>query len=110
LLARGGRIAARLVPEDSGGWWIAQPRAIPELPLYPDLDTAKQAAERVALWAPPPDPKTAKQQARNAIPPTDRQSGNPVRIAFVRSTWQPGTNINAADVPDIPEFLRRTKP
>jgi hypothetical protein len=108
LLDRGGRIAVRLVPDDSGGWWIAQPRVIPELPVHRDLDTAKQAAERVALWAPPPDHKTAaKQRAKNAIPPTDRQSGNPVRVTFVPSTWQPGTSINPDDVPDIPEFLRR---
>ena len=109
LIDRDGRVAVRLVPEDFDGWWIAQPRVIPELPVYSDLDTAKRVGERVALWVLPLSRKAAARlRAQNAIPPTDRQSGNPAHsAAFMSSTWQPGTNINPDDVPDIPEFLRR---
>jgi hypothetical protein len=108
LIDRDGRIVARLAPEDTG-WWIARPRTFPELPIYPTLDAAKRAAVNVALWALPPDPKTAaRQRKQNAIPQIDPQSRNPAPpVAFMSSMWRPGTSINAADTPEIPEFLRR---
>jgi hypothetical protein len=109
LIDRHGRIAARLVPEDTG-WWIAQPQVIPELPIYPSLDAAKCAAVNVALWALPLDRKTAaKLRKQNAIPQTDHQSRSPAYpVAFMSSMWRPSANIDAADVPNIPEYLRRT--
>ena len=54
LLDRDGRVAARFAPKDSG-WSIAHPRVHPELPIYPDLDTAKRAATDLVLCALPLD-------------------------------------------------------
>jgi hypothetical protein len=108
LIDRNGRIAIRLVAEESG-WWIAQPRIHPELPVFLALDAAKRSAINIALWALPLELERAtKRRARNAIPKADGQSRNPAHPAtFFSCTWQPSQNINAADVPDIPEFLRR---
>jgi hypothetical protein len=111
LADQDGRVVVRLVPEGDDGWWIASPRLIPELPIFPNLDVAKRAALTVALWALPLDRDTAaKQRAKNTIPPTDQRSCDLAHsVPFSSSTWQPSASINAAAVPGIPEFLRRRK-
>jgi hypothetical protein len=58
LHGREGRLAVRLVP-DGDGWWIAFPRVYPELPIYPDLVSAKRVAAGIALGALPADRQSA---------------------------------------------------
>jgi hypothetical protein len=75
LLDRDRRLAARLVPEGTG-WWIAEPRVHPGLPVYPNLNAAKRAAVNVVLWALPLDRTLAARlratNARRKPPQLDR--------------------------------------
>jgi hypothetical protein len=115
LIARDGRLAARLVPEDTG-FWIAYPHVRPELPIYPDLNSAKRAIINVVLWALPPDRTMAtKLRMTNARQRVPRPEPSPVtsnRNCDFHSPPQPGAAATSdKDGLNIPEFLsRRTRP
>jgi hypothetical protein len=75
---REGRLAVRLVREGDDGWWIAFPPVYPELPIYPNLVSAKRAAANVVLWALPPEHATRRRLhvlARNTLLKSDRCHG-----------------------------------
>jgi hypothetical protein len=107
----------RLVPGDSGDWWVAQPRTTPEL-SYPDLDTAKRAAVNVALWALPwvlPSRAQFLRDYQAGKATTDRNgageryvgAGTIEAVRRDASTVEP---LIGNDPGPIPEFLRRTLP
>ncbi len=97
LTARDDRGLARICREGDG-YWVARPGMIPEPPIEP-LEAAMRRAERVALSAlrtkmpKPPQALAALDTSRNS-----EWSG-------VRSDWRPSGD--GADMPDLPEFLRR---
>jgi hypothetical protein len=74
---------------------------------WPKLEDAKRGAESFALMAMPLDPKLAARiNKENSTPhpmgpPLNRRLS---RENAISSDWKP---VNGADMPDIPDFLRR---
>ena len=96
---------ARIALQDDGRCHLRSPVTWPRM-SWPDLDQARRHAE--ALAAIPLDPKLSAQIKRaNETPhpmgtPLNRQLSQETVIA---SDWRP--TGNGADMPDIPDFLRR---
>jgi hypothetical protein len=101
-----GLTIARIVLEGDGRYHLRTPIAIPRQ-SWRDLDAAMHGAESLALAAMPPPPKLAAHIKKIDAtphpmgPPLDRQHWEPPS-----SRWTPAGAD--ADVPDIPDFLKRT--
>jgi hypothetical protein len=110
LYDQDGLTVARLVLESDGRYHLRSPVTTPRM-SWPNLGQAQHAAELLALAALPLDPKLAAQIAKNNSashpmgPPLNRQPSCETAIA---SDWRPAA-AEIPEIPDIPEFLRRTK-
>jgi hypothetical protein len=106
-----GTLMARL-ESNAGRHRLTHPRTTP-IQSWIDLDRAKRGAESLALMAMPleaVDPKLAARIKRDN--PTPHPMGPPINRQLSReiataSDWRP-TSVGA-DMPDIPDFLRRAQ-
>jgi hypothetical protein len=113
LLNAKGKMVAR-IRQEGNRFWVARPRCIPEPPLE-TLDEARQRAISLALMSLPPhgpDPnrRIVKDvlQERELYPWRFSDAGERyARGELLGTTRQWETTCSGADVPDIPEFLRR---
>jgi hypothetical protein len=103
--------------EDGDHWWVARPRAYSEPPAEP-LAQAKRRAEHMALVAmpsplPDPNPRLVAQvrRERELYPWRFSDAGERYArgVQIFASQWEPATPQHRAEMPDIPDFLRRAR-
>jgi hypothetical protein len=109
LYDRDGLTLARIVLVD-GRYHLRTPIAIPRQ-SWPELEEAKRGAESFALMAMPlqlVDPKLAARIKKDNTTPHPMgapRNREPSQETAIASGWKPAGS--GADVPDVPEILRR---